>query len=124
MISMVKFIDANIFIQRWSNPQIAAFLNTLNPEEHATSVLVLAEVYDKMELKKLTHAFSYIRGLMGALTVFPIIQDDLFWAIKNPLPLRINDRLHLAVMKRNNVQVLISYDADFDHDKSMIREEL
>ena len=124
MISSIKFIDTNLFVRRWDDQKIEDFIDALNPEEYCTSVLVLIETYHKLQSRHFTENFDYIRSLMGVLTVFDIIQDDFFNAIKNPLDIDINDRVHLAVMKRNNINTIISYDTDFDKEKSMVREEL
>ncbi len=124
MTSMTKFIDANIFIERWNNERVAEFLNNLNRDDHCTSVLVLSEVYHKLMKKNITDAFHYIRTIMGAIKVHDVFQDDLFFALKLDLPININDRIHLAVMKRNGLSCIISYDADFDHDTTITREEI
>ena len=121
---MTKFIDANIFIERWSNPKAREFTNSLNSKEHCTSTLVLAEVYHKLEKKNITNILEYIRAIMGAIKVYDITQNDLFNAIKNPLKININDKIHIETMKRNNVRIIISFDKDFDKEKSVFREEL
>lgn len=124
MTSTIKFIDANIFIRRWSDPAVEHFINFLEPEEYCTSVLVLIEAYHHLQKRNFTGTFGYLRTIMGTIKVYDIIQDDLFSAIKNPLPIRINDRIHIAVMKRNNIQTIISYDTDFDKEKEIRREEV
>lgn len=121
---MIKFIDANIFIERWSNEKARLFTQSLEREEHCTSVLVLSEVFHKLQQKKIENAFAYLRSIMGAIKVFDITQDDLFQAMKNPLDLKINDKLHLAVMKRNNLSTIVSFDKDFDRAGSVVREEI
>ncbi|MBI2666688.1 type II toxin-antitoxin system VapC family toxin [Candidatus Woesearchaeota archaeon] len=121
---MMKFIDANIFIERWSNEKVREFTESLNREEHCTSVLVLAEVYHKLQKKRIVHTFDYLRGIMGAIKVFDIFQDDFFQAMKSFPNMGINDRLHLAVMKRNAISVIVSFDRDFDGEKNIIREEI
>ena len=121
---MIKFIDANIFIERWSNPKAEEFTNSLNSENHCTSVLVLAEVYHKLKQKNIKNIFDYIRGIMGTIKVYEFIRNDLFNAIKNPLDLNINDKIHIEIMKRNKVLTIVSYDEDFDRVKTIIREEL
>lgn len=121
---MSKFIDANIFIERWSNPKAEKFTESLQREEHYTSVLVLAEVYHKLQKKKVTLIFEYIRNIMGAIEIFDVTQDDIFTAMKSNLEININDRIHIATMKRNNIHTIISFDTDFDKDKSIRREEL
>ncbi len=124
MISSIKFIDAHIFIERWSNPRAEEFTNALQREQHCTSVLVLAEVQHKLRKKKVKNVFEYLRGIMGAIKVHGVIQEDLFNALKNPLDIGINDKLHLAVMKRNKISTIVSYDTDFDQDQEITREEL
>ena len=42
----------------------------------------------------------------------------------NPLEININDRIHIAVMRNNDVNTIISFDKDFDRDKTIKREEL
>ena len=121
---MTKFIDATIFIKRWSDPTAEALINSLKHESHSTSVLVLAEVYHKLNKKNLGSAFDYIRSLMGALTVFDITKNDLFNAIKNPVDININDKIHIEVMKRNNISTIITFDKDFDKVKTIKREEV
>ncbi len=124
MIFMAKFIDANIFILRWGNPNVKDFLDSLNREEHCTSVLVLAEAYHKLKQKNTENAFNYIRGVLGTIKTYDFTQEDLFDAMKNPLEMGINDKIHLAVMKNNNVNIIVSFDKDFDKDKTIEREEL
>ena len=119
---MIRFVDANIFIRRWSDPKIEQFVNSLCREEYATSVLVLAEVHHK--LKHFTEIFEYIRNIMGTLTVYDVTQEDFFNAMKSNLDININDKLHLAVMKRNNIRTITSFDTDFDRDKTIVREEV
>ncbi|MBI2664156.1 type II toxin-antitoxin system VapC family toxin [Candidatus Woesearchaeota archaeon] len=121
---MIKFVDANIFIKRWSDPDAEAFINSLNHENYSTSVLVLAEVYHKMKQKRISAAFEYVRSLMGALTVFDITKNDLFKAMKNSVDLNINDKIHVETMKRNNVHTIVSFDNDFDRVKAITREEV
>lgn len=124
MTSMTKFIDANIFIERWSNPKAEQLTNSLNREEHCTSVLVLAEVCHKLKLKNIKSVFEYIRGIMGSIEVYDFTQQDLFDAIKNPSDMSINDKIHISVMKNNNLDTIISFDKDFDKDSTIKREEL
>ncbi|MBS3140212.1 type II toxin-antitoxin system VapC family toxin [Candidatus Woesearchaeota archaeon] len=121
---MIKFIDANIFIERWTNARAFEFTNSLNSEEHCTSVLVLAEVYHKLQLKKVNSAFEYLRTIMGAVKVYEFYQSDLFNALKSNLDINFNDKIHIAIMKRNNIKMIISFDKDFDKDKTIIRQEL
>ena len=121
---MIKFIDANIFIERWSNPKAEQLTNSLNREKHSTSVLVLAEVYHKLKLKNIKNVFEYIRGIMGSINVYDFTQQDLFDAIKNPSGININDKIHISVMKNNNLDTIISFDKGFDRDKTIKREEL
>ena len=121
---MIKFIDANIFIGRWDNPKAEQLTNLLDREQHCTSVLVLIEVEHKLRKKKVENIFDYIRGIMGSIPVFDVIQEDLFNALKNNLNIDINDKIHIAVMKRNNIHNIISLDRDFDKEKSIQREEL
>lgn len=124
MTSTLKFIDANIFIERWSNPLAKEFTDTLKREEHCTSVLVLAEVYHKLNQKNIKNIFSYIRGIMGAISVYDFTKDDLFNAIKNQADLNINDKIHIEAMKRNGISNIVSFDKDFDRDKAVKREEI
>ena len=124
MTSMIKFIDANIFIERWSNPKAKELIDSLSREKHCTSVLVLAEVYHKLKQKNVKNVFDYLRGIMGAIKIYDFTQNDLFNAIKNLSDLNINDKIHIEVMKRNNIDTIISFDSDFDRDKTIRREEL
>ncbi|MBI2143570.1 type II toxin-antitoxin system VapC family toxin [Candidatus Woesearchaeota archaeon] len=124
MTSTIKFIDANIFILRWSNPRIKEFIDSLSAEEHCTSVLVLAEVYHKLMQKNVENVFNYIRGIMGTITIYDFTQEELFDAMKNPLDIGMNDKTHIAVMKNSNINTIISFDKDFDRDKTIRREEL
>ena len=121
---MIKFIDANIFIERWSNPKAKELIDSLSREKHCTSVLVLAEVYHKLKQKNVKNVFDYLRGIMGAIKIYDFTQNDLFNAIKNLSDLNINDKIHIEVMKRNNIDTIISFDSDFDRDKTIRREEL
>lgn len=124
MISLIKFIDTNVFIKRWTDTTVEGFFNNLEPENYCTSVLVLIEVHHKLEKKRVKSAFQFIRSIMGVVKVFDVTQDDLFNAIKNPLDVHINDKIHIAVMKRNNIQTIVSYDTDFDKEKGIRREEV
>ncbi len=120
---MTKFIDTNIFIERWGNERVRQFTESLNREENCTSVLVLTEVYHKLSKKKIKNIFEYVRAIMGAIKVHDILQEDLFNAMKNPIDVSINDKIHIAVMKRNKIQTLVSFDGGFDQDKTIEREE-
>ncbi|MBS3139139.1 type II toxin-antitoxin system VapC family toxin [Candidatus Woesearchaeota archaeon] len=120
---MTKFIDANIFIERWNNPRVRELIDNLRREEYCTSVLVLTEVYHKLKKKNVKNAFEYVRNIMGVIKVYDIITDDLFNAIKSTLEININDKIHIATMKRNGLSIIISYDTDFDRDKTITREE-
>jgi len=124
MISMIKFIDTNVFIERWTNKKAEELINNLNPDEHCTSVLVLAELFHKLKKKGVKNNYDYVKTIMGSLKVYEINQSDLFNAIKNPIDIDINDRINIEVMKRNGIINMISYDKDFDKDKTIIREEL
>lgn len=119
---MIKFIDANIFIRRWSDPKIEHFVNSMQRDECCTSVLVLAEVYHK--LRHFTEIFEYLRNILGTITVYDVTQEDFFNAMKSNLNININDKVHLAVMKRNNIITIVSFDRDFDKDKTIGREEV
>ncbi len=123
MTSTTKFIDANIFIERWDNPKARQFIDDLDSESYCTSVLVLAEVYHKLQKKGVKNSFGYIKAIMGAIKVHDIMQTDLFNAMKNPLDININDKIHLEVMCRNGIDSIVSFDKDFDKDKSSTREE-
>jgi predicted nucleic acid-binding protein len=122
MISTTRFIDANIFIERWSTPAAKELTDNLEHEKHCTSVLVLAEVYNKLVKKGAKAAFDYVRTIMGAIQIYDIYQNDLFNAMKNPAAMGINDKIHIEVMKRNNINTIISFDKDFDRDKTITRE--
>ena len=124
MTSTIKFIDANIFIERWNNPYVREFINNLDSTKHCTSVLVLTEVYHKLHKRKIRTAFEYIRTIMGSIQIFDVTQNDLFNAIKNPINIDINDKIHIEVMKNNNINTIISFDKDFDKDRTVIREEI
>ncbi len=120
---MIKFIDANVFVRRWEDPACKRFLDAVNQDRFCTSVLALSEAHHKLERLGVKHVFEYVRDIMGLITVYNVLQDDLFSAMKNPLNMPINDKLHLAVMKRNFVDTIVSYDKDFDKDKTITREE-
>jgi predicted nucleic acid-binding protein len=124
MTSTPKFIDANVFIERWANPKARELIDNLDQGEYCTSTLVLTEVYHKLKLKGIKNVFDYVRTIMGALKVYEFYQTDLFNAMKNPIEMNINDKIHIEVMKRNGVSIIISYDRDFDKDKTIKREEL
>jgi predicted nucleic acid-binding protein len=121
---MIKFIDANIFIRRWSDEKAREFINRLDREKYCTSVLVLSEVYHKLKKKNVENIFEYLKTILSAITVHDYTQNDLFNAIKSSLDININDKIHIEVMKRNNIQTIISFDKDFDRDKTLKREEL
>ena len=61
---------------------------------------------------------------MGSIQIFDVTQNDLFNAIKNPINIDINDKIHIEVMKNNNINTIISFDKDFDKDRTVIREEI
>lgn len=124
MTYTIKFIDANIFILRWSDQKVKEFIDSLSFGDYCTSVLVLAEVHHKLKQKNIENVFEYIRGIMGTIKVYDFRQQDLFDAVKNPLDMSINDKIHIAVMKNNNIGTIISYDKSFDKDKAIRREEL
>ena len=113
-ISTLNFIDANIFLERWSNVKAASFLDKLDPSIHCTSVLVLSEVSYTMQNKRVEKVFECIRDIMGCVKVYDLCQVDLFNALKNPVDISFNDKLHIEVMKRNGVSTIVSYDKDFD----------
>jgi len=121
---MIKFIDANIFIEACINDETDDFLRNLDREKHCTSVLVLAEVYHKLKKKNVKNIFEYLRTIMGAISIHNFTQDDFFSAIKNLSELNINDKAHIEVMKRNKIDTIISFDTDFDREKTIKREEL
>ncbi len=123
MTYMTKFIDANIFVLRWSNPKVKEFIDSLGSGNYCTSVLVLAEVYHKLKQKNIENVFDYVRGIMGTIKVFDFTQQDLFDAMKDRSDLHINDKVHAAVMKNNSIRTILSYDADFDREKTIVREE-
>jgi len=120
---MTKFIDANIFIERWTNLKAKEFLDKLDRELHSTSVLVLAEVAHKLKQKNIKSSFEYLRNIMGAIKVHDITQEELFNALKQQLDININDKIHIATMKSHQCNTIISYDTDFDKDKTIKREE-
>ena len=97
MISTTKFVDSNIFIERWSNEKAREFTDSLDREKHCTSVLVLAEVYHKLNKKNVENVFDFIRGIMGSIRVFNFTQQDLFDAIKSIADMNINDRINIAI---------------------------
>ncbi|MFH0752640.1 MAG: type II toxin-antitoxin system VapC family toxin [archaeon] len=123
MTFTTKFIDANIFIERWSNQEARHLIDNLDSESHCTSVLVLAEVYHKLQKRGVKSSFEYIRTIMGTIKVHELTQNDLFNAMKNPLDIGINDKIHIEVMRRNNITAIISFDKDFDKNKTLTREE-
>jgi|SRR3989338_1566706 len=120
---MIKFIDANIFIERWSNAKARELIDNLDREQHCTSVLALAEVYHKLK-KKDIDSFEYLRNIMGAIKVQDVTTADLFNAMKSNIDININDRIHIATMKRNDMNTIVSQDTDFDKDSTIVREEL
>ncbi|MBU0461622.1 MAG: type II toxin-antitoxin system VapC family toxin [Nanoarchaeota archaeon] len=123
MTSMIRFIDANVFLTRWSDERSKALIDGLNSEEHCTSVLVLAEVYHKLAYRNANNVFEYIRTIMGAIKVQDITQSDFFNAVKNPAKIDINDKINIEVMRRNGILKIISYDKDFDKEQTIKREE-
>lgn len=120
---MTKFIDTNIFIERWSNKNAKELTDNLDREKHCTSVLVLAEVYHKLKNKRIMNVFEYIRSIMGAITIYDFTKMDLFNGIKSKLDISVNDKINIAVMNRNSIRTIISYDRDFDKEKTIIRED-
>ncbi len=119
---MTEFVDANIFIERWTNSKAEKYLDELG-DNQCTSVLVLTEVFHKLNKKNISNAFQYLRQIMGVIEVYDITKNDLFNAMKNKIDININDKIHIEVMKRNNVVEIVSYDKDFDKDKIIIRKE-
>ena len=65
MTPMIRCVDSNIFIERWSNPQAKRFTDNLDRDKHCSSVLVPAEVYNKLMIKNVKRTFDYIRRIMG-----------------------------------------------------------
>jgi len=123
MTSTIRFIDANIFILNVNNH---TFLDSLNPSEYATSILVLSETFHKLtkRYKEQGEIFNYIRSIMGCVHVYDVTQNDFFLAMTSSLQININDKIHIATMKRNNITVILSYDTDFDKDKTIQGEEI
>ena len=122
MTSMIKFIDANVFIRRWDDSKVRAFVDSLEENEYATSTLVLTEVFHKLSKKKIQTSFEYVRSIMGAIRVFDVTQSDLFNAMKSSFEININDKIHIQTMKRHGINTIISFDKDFDRDKTIRRE--
>ena len=120
---MTKFVDSNIFIRRWDDKHVEDFIDSIEFGEYCTSVLVLSEVHHKLSKKNIKGAFKYIRNLMGSLVVHDFVKGDIFNAMKNPCNIGINDKIHIEIMKRNNINTIISYDKDFDQVKTIKREE-
>src|SRR3989344_9698793 len=103
MICMTKFIDANIFVRRFNDPKVMEFTNRLNREEHCTSILVLAETYHKLKKNNVENVFSFFRTIMGAVEILDVTQSDFFLALTSNLEINVNDKIHIATMKRNNI---------------------
>ena len=61
---------------------------------------------------------------MAGIKVYDLVQNDLFTAIKQDIDININDRIHIATMKRNSISTIISFDCDFDKDETILREEV
>src|SRR3989338_7143142 len=122
MTSMTKFVDANIFLKQIIDPKVKEFVSNLNPEDYCTSVLVLTEVHHKLTKKGL-EAFKLVREIMSVVSVLDITQSDFFLALTSNLEININDKIHIATMKRNNISTIISFDKDFDKEKTIAREE-
>ncbi|HII71268.1 TPA: type II toxin-antitoxin system VapC family toxin [Candidatus Woesearchaeota archaeon] len=119
--STIRFIDANIFLSRWDDAAARDYLETLDPEKDYTSVTVLGEVYHVLTRKGVDDVFRLIRRLMAMTTVLEVTQDDLFNAVKNPIDIEINDKISIAVMRRNGIDTILSYDKGFDQDKTIKR---
>lgn len=120
---MTKFIDANIFIRRFNDPKVKEFTNQLNRDEHCTSVLVLAETYHKLKKYNVENTFGFFRTIMGAVEILDVTQSDFFLALTSNLDININDKIHIATMKRNSISTIISFDKDFEKEKTILREE-
>jgi len=123
MTYTAKFIDSNVFLKRWIDPNCAKLIESLDREKHCTSVLVLAEVHHLLTKKNINGVFDYLRSILGTISVFDFTQEDLFNAIKSPDSFDINDKINIEVMKRNNISTIISFDKDFDRVKTIKREE-
>jgi len=123
MTSTIKFIDANIFLKKWIDAKSAKLVENLDREKHCTSVLVLSEVHHLLTRKNISGAFDYLRSILGRITVFDFVQEDLFNAIKNEQSFDINDKVNVEIMKRNNINTIVSYDKEFDRVKTIKREE-
>ena len=123
MTSMIKFIDANIFLKKWIDAKSAKLVENLDREKHCTSVLVLSEVHHLLTRKNISGAFDYLRSVLGRINVFDFIQEDFFNAIKNGQSFDINDKVNIEIMRRNKISTIVSYDKDFDMVKTIKREE-
>lgn len=123
MNSTTSFIDTNIFLTRWSDERSRALIDSLDSEQHCTSVLVLAELCHKLTVRNASNVFDYMRAIMGAIKVHDVIQNDLFNALKSPIKIDINDKINIEVMRRNSIVTMISYDKDFDKDRTIRRVE-
>ncbi len=83
----------------------------------------MTEVVHVLERKGAENIFQYIRTLLFGTTVLEITQDDLFRALSNPAAIKVNDRINIQIMKRNNIDTILSFDKGFDKDKTIKREE-
>lgn len=128
------FIDANIFIHAALGRDKKAeecrnFLKKVESGEQNshTSVLVLEEA-----LKAISHfrgespSVEVINRFLRIknLTVLALAKEDLecsFEFFKKSLD--VHDSLHLAIMKKQGITTILSYDKDFDSIKGIKRVE-
>lgn len=88
-------------------------------EKLVTSVEIFQEILHRYvsirRMEAVEPAFRVLQGIVDE--VFPVEQRDVMRAkeiVQLPSALSARDALHLAVMERNNVSRLMSFDADFD----------
>lgn len=88
-------------------------------EKLVTSVEIFQEILHRYvsirRMEAVEPAFRVLQGIVDE--VFPVEQRDVMRAkeiVQLPAALSARDALHLAVMERNNVSRLMSFDADFD----------
>jgi len=134
-INPACFVDSNVFLELELDQEHAdeceAFLNkvrkgvlrAITTSFHIDSILIIMENYGKSP-SDLKIFLSSLLGYKG-LEVYPLSILDQVSATRwmNKLNLDLDDAIAYHVMKRLNIDKIISYDRHFDSIKDIMRLE-
>ncbi|MFH1307134.1 MAG: type II toxin-antitoxin system VapC family toxin [Candidatus Micrarchaeota archaeon] len=128
------FIDTNIFVGAYCSfdkkgGKCRNFLRCIESGEQnsSTSVLVLDETLKTLSnLSGEKRAISAVNKILeiSNLEVFAVDKEDFENCLEYfKQSMDVHDSLHLAVMKKNGIKAILSYDKDFDLAKGIKRIE-